>query len=126
MSETGAAGADVLEGGGTHRQRRGSAGWTRGEARGRLLGFVQRHRRPAGWLAVGLAVVAWLGVRWYGDRTPPTPRVQVSQDRSAESEPLWSPGRDGRPGSPATLSVATQLSVPDLRPGDPQVSPLGL
>ncbi len=87
---------------------------------------MDRHRRATTWGAVALAVVGWLGVRWYGDRPPVAPPVQVTADRSADSVPLWSAGRDGRPAGPVTLSVATTLSAPDVRAGDAQVSALGL
>jgi hypothetical protein len=125
MSGTGAAGPELLEGGGPERPAESSgrlavAGWLG------LRGFVQTHRRPVAWAVAGLAVAGWVGLRWYGDRPPPTPDVLVSADRSADSVPLWSVGGDGRPGSAVTLSVAAQLSLPDPRPGDPAVTAIGL
>ncbi|MFI5101580.1 MAG: hypothetical protein ACHQE5_13870, partial [Actinomycetes bacterium] len=125
MSGTGAAGPDLLEGGGPDRPGR-LEGRSAGLLPGPVQAFVRRHRRATTWLAVAVVVAGYLAVRWYGDRPPVAPAVQVTEDRSAESVPLWSAGNDGRPGSPVTLSVSARLSTPDHHPGDAQVSAVGL
>jgi hypothetical protein len=115
------AGPDLLEGGGPDRDRRWSEGT--GDLGGRRR---PRWRRVAGWGVVAAVVAGYLGVQWYDSRAPSTPPVSVKEDRSTDSQPLWSPGVDGRPAAPVTLSVATDLALKNRSPEHTQVTPLGL
>ena len=104
------SGPDLLESGGRERRRRwsGSAGPPQD---GRPPGRLTRARRPIVWAVVAAAVTGYLTLQWYDSRKPSTPLVVVRQDRSADSQPLWSAGRDGRPASAVTLSVAASLAL---------------
>jgi hypothetical protein len=118
------AGPDLLESGGPEREGRWAG---RGEPVGSPYGRPRpRLRRGLTWGVVGVVVAGYLGVQWFDSRTPVAPPIEVRQDRSPDSEPLWSPGVDGRPTSPLSLSVAATLSLKG-RPGNQnQVTPLGL
>jgi hypothetical protein len=71
-------------------------------------------------------VTGYLAVQWYDGRTPVAPPISIRADRSADSQPLWSPGIDGRPAAPVTLSVAADLSLKNRSTASSQVTPLGL
>ncbi len=120
-------GPDLLEGGGRQRASRWPirSGPSREDGRPGRLG---RARRPIVWGAVAAVVASYLVVQWNDSRTPVAPVVDVHADRSPDSQPLWSPGRDGRPASPVTLSVAASLSLErDPRRGHTgTLTPLGL
>src|SRR5438046_3183615 len=113
---------EVLEGGHEpHLTRTGTLGirpWfaSMGTGRRRLLAAA----------VVAVVVAGVLGYGWLRDRPPGLPPVTVSADRSTESVPFWSAGRDGRPAAPMTLSVSVALTDPGRRAGTPQVVPLGL
>jgi hypothetical protein len=75
---------------------------------------------------VAAVVAGYAVVQWWDSRTPVAPAIVVRADRSADSQPLWSPGTDGRPTSPVTLSVAAELSLKDHRAPNSQLTPIGL
>lgn len=120
-------GPDLLEGGGRERASRWPArhGPPRDDGRPGRLG---RARRPIVWGAVVAVVAGYLLVQWNDSRTPVAPAVAVHADRSPDSQPLWSPGKDGRPASGVALAVAASLSLGrDQRSGHTgSLTPLGL
>jgi hypothetical protein len=118
------AGPDLLESGGPEREPR----WSGRDDRAGGLGGPRRPllRRGVTWGAIAAVVAGYLAVQWYDSRTPVAPPVSVRADRSADSQPLWSPGVDGRPAAPVTLSVAADLSLKGHSTIHSQVTPLGL